>query len=140
MWPRIMRTSSSHEEGCERRWSILTKKLGGADVHVSELHGCEVQWVHTSKGWKTRELAGTEFVLKADLILLAMGFVHVVHTGLIENLGLQLDERGNILVNNFQTSEPWVFAAGDAVRGASLVVHAIRSGREAAVAIDAWLR
>jgi NADPH-dependent glutamate synthase beta subunit-like oxidoreductase len=140
LWPRIMRTSSSHEEGCERRWSVLTKKFGGADVHVSELHGCEVEWIRSGKDWKTKELPGTEFVLKADLILLAMGFVHVVHTGLVENLGLQLDERGNILVNSYQTSEPWVFAAGDAVQGASLVVHAIRSGREAAAAIDAWLR
>ncbi len=140
LWPRIMRTSSSQEEGCERRWSVMTKAFIGADVHVSELHGCEVQWVRSGKDWKIKELAGTEFVVKADLILLAMGFVHVVHTGLVENLGLQLDNRGNIQVNNYQTSEPWVFAAGDAIRGASLVVHAIRSGREAAAAIDQWLR
>ena len=78
--------------------------------------------------------------LKADLVLLAMGFVHVTHTGLVDNLGLRLDEKGNVLVNSYQTSEPWVFAAGDTVRGASLVVHAIRSGQEAAVAINQWLR
>lgn len=139
-WPRIMRTSSSHEEGCERRWSVMTKKLSGSDVHVSELHGCEVEWIKGPKDWKIKELPGTEFSLKADLVLLAMGFVHVVHTGLVENLGLQLDPRGNILVNNYQTSEPWVFAAGDAIRGASLVVNAIRSGQEAAAAMDRWLR
>ncbi|MCP4452753.1 MAG: FAD-dependent oxidoreductase, partial [Planctomycetes bacterium] len=78
--------------------------------------------------------------LKADLVLLAMGFVHVIHQGLVENLGLQLDERGNVLVNNYQTSQPWVFAAGDTVMGASLVVRAIRSGQEAATALDQWLR
>jgi len=139
-WPRIMRTSSSQEEGCERRFSVMTKSLGGADVHVSELHGCEVQWVESSKGWKIKESPGTEFTLKADLVLLAMGFVHVTHAGLVENLGLQLDDKGNILVDSYQTSEPWVFAVGDAVRGPSLVVHAIRSGQEAAAAVDQWLR
>lgn len=140
MWPRIMRTSSSQEEGCERRWSVMTKKLSGADVHVSELHGCQVEWVQGRKGWETKELPGTDFSLKADLVLLAMGFVHVTHAGLVDNLGLQLDARGNVLVNSHQTSEPWVFAAGDTVRGASLVVHAIRSGQEAAAAMDRWLR
>ena len=139
-WPRIMRTSSSQEEGCERRWSVMTKKLTGADVHVNQLHGCEVEWVQGRKGWKPKELPGTEFTLKADLVLLAMGFVHVMHAGLVENLGLQLDGRGNVLVNSYQTSEPWVFAAGDTVRGASLVVHAIRSGQEAAAAMNRWLQ
>ncbi len=139
-WPRIMRTSSSQEEGCERRWSVMTKRLTGADVHVSQLHGCEVEWVQGRRGWEPREVPGTDFTLHADLVLLAMGFVHVTHAGLIENLGLELDERGNVLVNNHQTSEPWVFAAGDTVRGASLVVHAIRNGQDAAAALDRWLR
>ncbi len=138
-WPRIMRTSSSHEEGCDRRWSVMTKEVRGNGM-VSELCCIEVQWVQGDKGWKLKELPGTEFTLKADLILLAMGFVHVMHAGLVENLGLQLDGRGNVLVNNFQTSEPWIFAAGDTVRGASLVVHAIRSGQDAAAAMDRWLR
>ncbi len=138
-WPRIMRTSSSHEEGCERRWSVMTKQIGG-NGSVNELACIEVDWVPGDKGWQIKELPGTEFTLKADLVLLAMGFVHVTHAGLVENLGLQLDGRGNVLVNSFQTSEPWVFAAGDTVRGASLVVHAIRSGREAAAAMDRWLR
>jgi glutamate synthase (NADPH/NADH) small chain len=139
-WPRIMRTSSSQEEGCERRWSVMTTSLTGADVHVSQLHGCEVEWVKGRKGWEVKEVPDTEFTLQADLVLLAMGFVHVTHAGLVEDLGLQLDERGNVLVNNHQTSEPWVFAAGDTVRGASLVVHAIRSGQDAAAAMDRWLR
>jgi len=138
-WPRIMRTSSSHEEGCERRWSVMTKRVEG-NGKVSELCCIEVEWVQGEKGWQLKELPGTEFTLKADLVLLAMGFVHVVQSGLVESLGLQLDARGNVQVNNFQTSEPWVFAAGDTVRGASLVVHAIRSGQEAAAAMDSWLR
>jgi glutamate synthase (NADPH/NADH) small chain len=139
-WPRIMRTSSSQEEGCERRWSVMTTRLTGADVHVSHLHGCEVEWVKGHRGWEVVGVPGTEFTLQADLVLLAMGFVHVTHAGLVEDLGLQLDERGNVVVDNHQTSEPWVFAAGDTVRGASLVVHAIRSGQDAAAATDRWLR
>lgn len=137
-WPRIMRTSSSHEEGCERRWSVMTKQVKGNGT-VSELCCVEVDWVRGDKGWQIKELEDTEFTLKADLVLLAMGFVHVTHVGLVENLGLQLDAKGNIMVNNYQTSEPWVFAAGDSVRGASLVVHAIRSGQEAAAAMNRWL-
>ncbi len=140
MWPRIMRTSSSHEEGCERIWSVMTKRLLGQDTRVKELHGCQVRWVKESSGWKIEELPGTEFVLKTDLVILAMGFLHVAHEGLIKSLGLQVDDRGNLAVNRYQTSEPWVFAAGDAVSGASLVVRAINSGRQAAAAIDRWLR
>jgi glutamate synthase (NADPH) small chain len=139
-WPRIMRTSTSHEEGCERRWSVMTKRLSGTEVRVSELHGVEVDWVKGDKGWEVKERPGTEFVLKADLVLLALGFVHVMHSGLVENLGLRLDGRGNVIVNNYQTSVPWVFAAGDTVSGASLVVRAIASGRQAAAALDRWLR
>ncbi len=139
-WPRIMRTSSSHEEGCKRRWSVMTKKFGATDGKVSELHGCEVEWTKGPEGWKLEELAGTEFAMPVDLVLLAMGFVHVEHGGLIQNLGLQLDAKGNIVVGHYQTSEPWVFAAGDTVSGASLVVRAIDSGRSAAAAIDKWLR
>lgn len=84
-------------------------------------------------------MPGTDFILTADLVILALGFEHVAHDGLIKELGLQLDERGNIAVDNYQTSEPWVFAAGDTVDGASLVVHAINSSRQAAIAIEQWL-
>jgi len=140
MWPRIMRTSSSHEEGCDRRWSVLTKRFEGRDGKVAELHGCSVEWMRTNGKWQMAEVPGSDFVIKTDLVLLAMGYVHVVHKGLVESLGLKLDERGNILVNNYQSSENWVFAAGDTVLGASLVVRAIAQGREAADAIDSWLK
>jgi NAD(P)H-dependent glutamate synthase small subunit len=141
MWPRIMRTSSSHEEGCERKWSVYTKKFsGGAGIRAEKLHGCQVEWIKKSEDWKMKEIAGTDFTLEVDLVLLALGFLHVVHEGLIKDLGLQLDEQGNVAVDNYQTSQPCVFAAGDAVSGASLVVHAINSGRQAATAIDQWLK
>jgi len=141
MWPRIMRTSASHEEGCQRRWSVSTTKLsGGAGIRAEELHACEVEWIKGPRGWKVKELPDTEFTLKVDLVLLALGFVHVGHKGLIESLGLKLDDHGNVQVNDCRTSEPWVFAAGDSVSGASLVVRAINSGRQAASAIDKWLR
>ncbi len=140
MWPRIMRTSSSHEEGCDRRWSVLTKRFEGKNGKVTELHGCNVEWTQTNGKWQMKEVPGSDFVIKADLLLLAMGYVHVVHKGLVESLGLKLDERGNIAVQDYQSSEDWVFAAGDTVLGASLVVRAIAQGREAAEGIDNWLR
>ena len=87
-----------------------------------------------------REIPGSEFTLPADLVLIAMGFVHVVHAGLVEELGLELDDRGNVVVNRWMTSQPGVFAAGDTVKGASLVVHAINQGRLMAAAVDEWLR
>lgn len=139
-WPRIMRTSSSQEEGCERRWSVSTKQLSGdAGKGVEKLHGCEVEWKKEAGRWEIEELAGTEFEINADLVLLALGFTHTVHKDLIESLDLKLDERGNVEANNHQTSQPWVFAAGDTISGASLVVRAINSGRNAAAAIDKWL-
>ena len=139
MWPRIMRTSSSHEEGCERIWGVKTKKFSGFEVRVSQLECCRVEWLKTAKGWQIKELPGTDFVLEADLVILALGFEHVVHEGLIKDLKLELDKRGNLRVEDYQTSEPWVFAAGDAISGPSLVVNAVKSGREASEAIDRWL-
>jgi NAD(P)H-dependent glutamate synthase small subunit len=139
-WPRIMRTSSSHEEGCERMWGVMTTRLTGTETRVSRIHCCEVEWVQQEKGWKIKEVSGTEFTLDADIVLLAMGFLHVAHEGLIAELGLELNQRGDVAVQNFQTSQPWVFSAGDAINGASLVVRAIDSGRAAAAAIDLWLR
>lgn len=139
-WPRIMRTSSSHEEGCERLWSVMTTKFTGTETRVSKIHCCKVNWVQQDNNWKIKEIPGTEVILDADIVLLAMGFVHVVHNGLITELGLELDSRGNVAVKNFQTSQPWIFAAGDTINGASLVVRAIDSGRAAATAIDKWLR
>jgi NAD(P)H-dependent glutamate synthase small subunit len=140
MWPRIMRTATSHEEGCNRQWSVCTKKFSGVETRVTQLHCCRVEWFQKDGSWKLRELPGTEFTLDADMVLLAMGFLHVSHNGFVKELGLKLDESGNIAVDNYQTSQPAVFAAGDTVNGASLVVRAIDSGRQAAAAIDNWLK
>ena len=140
MWPRTMRTSSSHEEGCQRHWNVMTKRISGVGTRVSKLHCCQVEWKDNNGCWEMREIENSDFELKADLILLAMGFVHVVHHGLVESLQLKLDQRGNIEVNNYQTSQPWVFAAGDTVSGASLVVTAINAGRKAADAVDRYLK
>ncbi len=140
MWPRIMRTSSSHEEGCRRRWSVMTKKFTGTKTQAAQLHGCEVEWEKTNGNWNLKELPDTDFVLDVDMVMLAMGFLHVQHNGLIKGLALKLDPTGNVAVENYQTSEPWIFAAGDTVTGASLVVSAINSGRQAAAAIDDWLK
>jgi len=107
---------------------------------VTHLHGCEVEWYRGPKGWDMREKPGTDFTVPADLVLLAMGFLHVEHNGLVQQLGVQFDNRGNVVVKKWMTCVPGVFAAGDAVKGASLVVHAINQGREAAHAIDQWLK
>jgi len=139
-WPRIMRTSSSHEEGCERMWSVMTKKFTGIETRVSKLHACKVDWKKDGDNWKIKEIPATDFQLDVDLVLLALGFVHVSHQGLIEQLALELDERGNIKVDSYQATLPWVFAAGDSTTGASLVVKAITNGRQAAQVVDNWLK
>ena len=139
MWPQIMRTSTSHQEGCTRRWSVLTKELAGSGGLARRIRACEADWSNGPNGWEMKERPGTEFTKKADLILLAMGFVHVVHGGLIEQLGLKLDQRGNIVIDDYMTSEQGIFAAGDTALGASLVVRAIYQGREAAAAMDRYL-
>lgn len=140
MWPRTMRTSSSHQEGCERMWSIMSKKFVGDESGVKELQACKVEWTQENGQWQMTEVPGSEFTLKADLVLLAMGFVHVEHGQLVKEAGLDLDNRGNIVAANYQTSNPKFFAAGDSVSGASLVVRAIDAGRKAAAAVDQYLR
>lgn len=140
MWPRTMRTSSSHEEGCKRLWGVLTKRITGVGTRVSKLHCCRVEWEKKGQRWEMHEIENSDFELQADLVLLSMGFVHVVHEGLVKSLGLELDQRGNVEVNNYQTSQPWVFAAGDTVTGASLIVRAIDQGRKAAEAVDRYIR
>jgi hypothetical protein len=140
MWPRIMRTSTSHEEGCDRRWSVTTKEIVVDESGVKELHCCQVEWEKQDGQWKMKETPKSEFVIKADIVLLAMGFVHAAHEGLVKALDLELDGRGNVKTNDFQTTQPWLFAAGDTVSGASLVVRAIDSGRMMAVAVDKWLK
>jgi len=139
MWPRIIRTSSSHEEGCQRQWSVCTKGFSGVGIQVEKLHCCKVEWTTQNGEWKFKQLPGTDFSIKADFVVLATGFLHVSHNGLVKELGLKLDEAGNVSVDNYRTSEPWVFAAGDAINGASLVARAIQSGREAAAALGNWV-
>ena len=118
----------------------MTKKFSGYDTVLRQIHGCQVEWIKKSGNWKIKEISDTDFAFEVDLVILATGFLHVVHEGLIKNLGLQLNEKGDIVANECQTSEPWVFAAGDSASGASLVVSAINSGRQAAAAINQWLQ
>jgi len=139
-WPLIMRTSTSQEEGCRRRFGVATQRLSGGDGRVGRLHGCEVEWSEGPDGWQMKELPGTEFEIPVGLVLLAMGFLHPVHEGLVDRLGLPLSGRGNVAVERWMTGVEGVFAAGDAVRGPSLVVHAINEGRLAAAAADRWLQ
>ncbi|MHC4561236.1 MAG: glutamate synthase subunit beta [Planctomycetota bacterium] len=140
-WPEILRTSSSHEEGCQRRWCVLTKKLTGRGVRAEQLHAVEVNWEWDRHGkWTMAELPATKFSMDVDMVLLAMGFLHTAHSGIVSQFGLALDETGNVVARNYHTSEEGVFVAGDAAEGASLVVRAIASGRNAAAAIDGWLR
>ena len=133
-WPLKMRTSTSHDEGCERDWSVLTKRVISADGVVTGLECVRVEWV----GGKMEEIAGSEFTLKADLILLAMGFVGPRKAGLIDQSGVALDGRGNVAANtnDYRTSDEKIFACGDMRRGQSLVVWAIREGRQAARSVD----
>jgi glutamate synthase (NADPH/NADH) small chain len=138
-WPLKLRTSSSHEEGCERDFAVATKSFSGEDGKVTGLNAVRVAWGTGPDGrMGMQEIAGSEFHIKADLVLLAMGFVHPVHTGLLETLGVELDTRGNVKATdaNYATSQEKVFVAGDARRGQSLVVWAIREGRQCARAVD----
>lgn len=133
-WPLKFRTSSSQEEGVTREYSVMTQRLSGENGVVQRLHCVQVDD-------KFQPVPGTEFALDADLVLLAMGFVHPVHEGLLKALGVQLDQRGNVQadMNNYRSSVDKVFAAGDMRRGQSLVVWAIREGRQAAQAVDTFL-
>jgi len=138
-WPLKLRTSISHDEGCERDWSVLTKNFRGRDGKVEALELVRVRWDQDAAGRMTmHEIPGSEFELKVDLVLLAMGFVHPARAGLIESLGVALDARGNVRagVGDYRTSVEGVFTAGDMRRGQSLVVWAIREGRQCARAVD----
>ena len=132
-WPLKLRTSSSHEEGVEREFAVLTKRVLGEN-DVSGLECVRVEWV----GGKMQEVPGSEFTLKAELILLAMGFLGPRKQGLLDQAGVELDGRGNVAANviDYRTSDPQIFACGDMRRGQSLVVWAIREGRQAARAVD----
>ena len=142
-WPIKLRTSSSHEEGCARDWSVATKEFIGKDGNVEKLKAVRVEW----KDGKMQEVAGSEFEMKADLVLLAMGFLGPERNGLLtqfEVLGVEKDARGNVKASTegttaYQTANPKVFAAGDMRRGQSLVVWAIREGRQCARTVDEYL-
>jgi NAD(P)H-dependent glutamate synthase small subunit len=136
-WPRTLRSSTSHDEGCERLWSIGAKEFLGQDGRLSGLRCVKLEWT----GATFREVPGSEFVIKAELALLAMGFIRVEHGPLIEHFGLEVTDRGALRVDaNYMTAAAGVFAAGDSVLGASLVVRAIALGREAAAAIGRFLQ
>ncbi len=143
LWPLIFRSSSSHEEGGKREFAVATQRFEGRNGRVERLHGVRVQFGAPDASGRPslQELPGTEFSVPADLVLLAMGFLHPVHEHLVEDLGVKRDSRGNLEASQtqFSTSEPGVFAAGDCRRGQSLVVWAIWEGREAARAVDTYL-
>jgi glutamate synthase (NADPH/NADH) small chain len=135
MWPLMLRTSSSHEEGGARDFSISTERVTG-NGRAEKLHCVRVEM----REGKFEKVAGSEFVLDAELVLLAMGFVHPEHEGVVEQLGVKLDRRGNVAIDkNFMATVPGVFAAGDCERGQSLVVWAIADGRKAARGVDRYL-
>jgi glutamate synthase (NADPH/NADH) small chain len=145
-WPNKMRTSTSQEEGCDRQWCVATKAfLDDGKGNVKAVQCIKVEW-HQDEGgaWQMSEIEGSEFELKADLVTLAMGFVHPVHEGMLSELGVALDTRGNVQSDTegtdaYRTSIGGVFAAGDMRRGQSLVVWAIREGRQCARAVDEYL-
>jgi len=144
-WPNKMRTSSSQEEGAKRDWSVATKAFIGENGKLRKIRCVRVEWVKDEQGaWQMNESEGSEFELEADLVLLAMGFVHPVQEGMLNDLGVAYDDRGNVKgdtedTDAYRTSIDKVFAAGDMRRGQSLVVWAIREGRQCARAVDEFL-
>jgi glutamate synthase (NADPH/NADH) small chain len=139
-WANVLRSSSSHEEGCERIWSISTKRFIGDHGKIKQIEIVEVDWSNSDGKMSMTERINTKRLLNADLVLLAMGFVHCIHEGVVQEFGLELDQKGNIKVDEqFQTNYPGIFAAGDAAIGASLVVRAIFQGRSLARAVNNYL-
>jgi glutamate synthase (NADPH/NADH) small chain len=146
-WPIKLRTSSSHEEGCERDWSVATKRFIGSNGAVEKIVAVRVEWKDQGGQMQMQEVPGSEFEMKADLVLLAMGFISPTQNGLLEQfaaLGVEKDQRQNVKAVTegtmaYQTTNPKVFAAGDMRRGQSLVVWAIREGRQCARSVDEYL-
>ncbi|MBS1225044.1 MAG: glutamate synthase [Proteobacteria bacterium] len=140
-WPLKLRTSTSHEEGCERGWAVTTKQFLGQDGQVTSMQVARLEWRENNGRQTMVEIPDSAFELKTDLVLLALGFVHPVHAGMLQELGVALDPRGNVRAGetDYQTSVNKVFAAGDLRRGQSLVVWAIREGRQCARAVDEYL-
>lgn len=142
LWPMMLRTSSSHEEGADRFWAVLTKSFHGDEQgNVKSLKVVDIEWTTNPETGKSgfSEVEGTERDLPCDLALLAIGYLHPQHQGMLDQLGIVYDERGNVKTNNYQTSVENIFSAGDMRRGQSLVVWAISEGREAARAVDIFL-
>ncbi len=141
-WPNTLRTSSSHQEGCDRRWNLSTKRFIGEKGKLKQIELVQVEWLKDANGrWNMSEIQGTTEIVDCELALLSMGFTQPVHVGLLDALGVEYDQRGNLKVNDKkQTSVAKLFAAGDAEKGASLVVHAIEAGKVAAKNIDAFLK
>jgi len=141
-WPLILRTSPAHEEGGIRDYAVLTKSFTGSDGKLEKLHGVKVEWKEGANGGgpTMEEIPGSEFEIETELTLLAMGFLHPEPDGMLDQLGVELDGRGNVAIDgNRMSSVSQVFAAGDAARGQSLVVWAIAEGRETARAMDIFL-
>jgi glutamate synthase (NADPH/NADH) small chain len=141
-WPMVLMTSAAHEEGGIRDYNILTKHFSGSNDVVQKLHGVRLEWGPPDDSGRPSmtQASGSEFELEADLVLLAMGFLHPERTGMLADLKVELDPRGNVATDeNKMTSAPGVFAAGDMARGQSLVVWALAEGREAARGIDQYL-
>jgi NADPH-dependent glutamate synthase beta subunit-like oxidoreductase len=142
-WPNILRTSSSHQEGCERDWGIMTSYFSGMGVKVQKAYLSRVEWGQNKYNGKfeMKEIPNSEFEIDVDLVLIAAGFVHLEGGELIKSLNPDMDPRGNVKTSpDGATSIPGVFAAGDAASGASLVVRAMNSGAIAAESIDEYLK
>jgi glutamate synthase (NADPH/NADH) small chain len=141
LYPMVLKTSSSHMEGCERRWNLDTLRFLGENGQVTGVEVEEVKWIKDENGRMNLKRTGKIETIKADLVFLSMGFVHPLYEGLLQELGVELNERKNVAVDNsHQTSINKVFASGDAALGASLVVRAIASGRDTAASIDEFLK
>jgi glutamate synthase (NADPH/NADH) small chain len=141
-WPTKMRTSTSHEEGCQRDWAVASKAFTGSNGKVEALQAVRLRWKQEEAGQLVpEEIPNSEFTIPADLVLLAMGFERPVHSGLLETMGVALDSRGNVQADthHYRTSVNKVFTAGDARRGQSLVVWAIMEGRQCARSVDEFL-
>jgi glutamate synthase (NADPH/NADH) small chain len=140
-WPNTLRTSSSHLEGCERRWSLSTSRFIGENGQIKQVELVSVEWAKDETGrWVMTEIPGSSEIVDVDLVLLSMGFTQPVHNGLLDSLGIDYDGRGNVKVNaKKQTSNEKVFACGDVEAGATLVVRAIEAGKIAALNVDEFL-
>ena len=141
-WPNVLRTSNSHEEGCERRWGLATRRFIGEKGRLKKVEVVKVRWERNeNEEMRMFEINGTNEFIDAEMVLLALGFLHPVHDELLKIDRLKFDDRGNIKTdNNKYTGVEKIFAAGDVERGASLVVHAIEAGEKAAVGINAFLK